>query len=166
MEIGIYGLNSNNEIKSRFLFFQIEPEETSYFAPINSSQINLGTSTNKWKTLNGVNPGALSLPDMGTTADINYFDFTSTITPLDGTDIFYCPPVDGWMTIIIAGTALALFEDASSSNPHVQGSGATAAPVKGYCEATIPVHKHVRVKINAIGTSVYMAQVRPCMGNV
>lgn len=31
------------------------------------NNLNLGTSTNKWKTLNGINPGALSLPDMGST---------------------------------------------------------------------------------------------------
>lgn len=127
---------------------------------------NLGNSTYRWKSFNGVNPGALSLPDMGTTADVNYFDFISTITHLDGTDNFYTPTVDGWMTVVIAGTALSLFEDAASATNHNQGSGVSVAPVKGYCLATIPVHKNVRVKINAIGTSVYMAQVRPCMGNV
>lgn len=31
---------------------------------------NLGTSTNKWKTLNGINPGALSLPDYNSYLDI------------------------------------------------------------------------------------------------
>ena len=32
------------------------------FVPQTNNEYNLGTSTNKWKTLNGINPGALSLP--------------------------------------------------------------------------------------------------------
>jgi hypothetical protein len=64
------------------------------------------------------------------------------------------------------GTALSLFEDANSGNNHNQGSGVSAAPVNGYCLATIPVHKSKRVNIQATGTSIYMAQVRPCLGNV
>lgn len=37
---------------------------------LGSGSNNLGTSTNKWKTLNGINPGALSLPDHNSYLDI------------------------------------------------------------------------------------------------
>ena len=43
------------------------------FYPISNSEINLGTTTNKWKTLNGINPGALSLPSN------NRIDILSTL---------------------------------------------------------------------------------------
>jgi hypothetical protein len=34
------------------------------FIPNNNNRFNLGDSTNKWKSFNGINPGALSLPDI------------------------------------------------------------------------------------------------------
>ena len=37
------------------------------FRPIANKTHNLGTSSYQWKTLNGINPGALSLPDMDST---------------------------------------------------------------------------------------------------
>ena len=37
---------------------------------LGSGSNNLGTSTNKWKTINGINPGALSLPDSNSYLDI------------------------------------------------------------------------------------------------
>ena len=40
----------------------IDESRNYYLRPNTDSNISLGTSTNKWKTLNGVNPGALSLP--------------------------------------------------------------------------------------------------------
>ena len=65
----------------------------------------LGTSTNKWKTLNSINPGALSLPDYN-----NYLDVTSNIpvASLDGTQIdlnTYLADKTGWLSIVIADTA-------------------------------------------------------------
>lgn len=35
----------------------------AFFRPSANNEFNLGTSSNKWKTLNGINPGALSLPN-------------------------------------------------------------------------------------------------------
>ena len=76
-----------------------------YFRPLNNATINLGDSTKKWKTLNGVNPGALSLPDYN-----NVLDVTSEvpIASLDGsTDINlndYVPNITGWLSIVIANT--------------------------------------------------------------
>ena len=40
------------------------------FYPKTTNEYNLGTPTHKWKTLNGINPGALSLPDHSSYLDI------------------------------------------------------------------------------------------------
>jgi len=109
LEIGIYGLNSNNEIKNRFLLFQLEPDETSSFFPLNNSQINLGTSTNKWKTLNGLNPGALSLPSGRTTENTDWFNVAGDILPTGGnatsfsraTANYFTPAKDGWLALAV-----------------------------------------------------------------
>lgn len=57
---------------------------------------NLGTSTNKWKTLNGINPGALSLPKTDAMIPINVSGFL-----FDGSDEFM-PDVSGLFSSGIA----------------------------------------------------------------
>ena len=56
---------------------------------------NLGTSTNKWKTLNGINPGALSLPsDNYSTANLDPTNWNTT-----GSENTYTAPSDGWLGV-------------------------------------------------------------------
>lgn len=61
---------------------------------LGSGSNSLGTSTNKWKTLNGINPGALSLANVA-----EHVDVTSQVVNTDGifryTNNFY----DGWLVI-------------------------------------------------------------------
>ena len=73
--------------------------------PYDNNTYDLGSSSYKWKTLNGVNPGALSLPDYN-----NYLDVTSNIpvASLDGTQIdlnIYLADKTGWLSIVIADIA-------------------------------------------------------------
>ena len=69
--------------------------------PVNTTVAELGTSTNKWKTLNGINPGALSLPRGYTEegADKDYINIASVIQTLDGTIYNYTMPDNGWISI-------------------------------------------------------------------
>ena len=51
----------------------------SNFIPSANNSYDLGSSSYQWKTLNGVNPGALSLPSMSyINLDTTNFDVTST----------------------------------------------------------------------------------------
>ena len=71
----------------------------------------LGSVTNRFKSLNGVNPGALSLPNY---SDTTYIDISGSIVPPSGeTEINknlghneYTPPVDGWLSIRCDGAFL------------------------------------------------------------
>ena len=66
------------------------------FRPQQGNAINLGTSTNKWKSFNGINPGALSLwSNNYISLDTTGFDVTATTI---GT---FTPTVDGWATLVI-----------------------------------------------------------------
>ena len=77
-------LNVNNSIK--------EPQ----FSPTHN-KINLGTSTNKWKTFNGLNPGALSLPSRNyISLDTTGFDVTATTIGA------FTSTVDGWAILSIS----------------------------------------------------------------
>lgn len=59
---------------------------------------NLGTSTNKWKTLNEINPGALSLPNCGDRVKV-----ISQVVNTDGAFQYTNNLYDGWLVV----TALA-----------------------------------------------------------
>ena len=62
-------------------------------SPTQNNYCNLGTSSNKWKTLNGINPGALSLPSSTDKIEISIPQGAST----------YTPPSDGWLQVDAVG---------------------------------------------------------------
>ena len=62
--------------------------------PLTNNATDLGTSDNKWKTLNGCNPGALSLPNLDSDG---YVDLSSNLT--ENVQYSYTPTVDGWLTL-------------------------------------------------------------------
>ena len=65
--------------------------------PMQNNITDLGTSTNKWKSFNGINPGALSLPSNSyVNVDTTGFDVTKTTI---GT---FTPTIDGWANLVIA----------------------------------------------------------------
>ena len=69
--------------------------------PETDADIELGTSTNKWKTLNGINPGALSLPGEYSSSVTEY------ITDKTGGNNAYTAPADGWVGIQASSATLA-----------------------------------------------------------
>ena len=65
--------------------------------PFQSNNTDLGTSAKKWKSFNGINPGALSLPSMAwISLDTTGFDTTATTI---GT---FTPTIDGWAILSIS----------------------------------------------------------------
>jgi hypothetical protein len=61
--------------------------------PYTTDTYNIGTSTKKWKTLNGVNPGALSLPDFTSETGVSLSAGANTYTPV----------LSGWLSISTTG---------------------------------------------------------------
>lgn len=131
---------------------------------------DLGTSTKKWKTLNGVNPGALSFPNY---SDTTYIDISGSIVPPAGeTEInknlesnYYTPPIDGWLSIRIDGAKyLQIYRNAYNC------PGVTAGDGTGNIKliATLPVRKNetytIRIKKDSAGIEYYL--LYPCLGNV
>ena len=64
----------------------------------NLTSSRLGTSTNPWKLINDVNPGALSLPDNYKQLVVDTTDWNTT----GGTNV-YTPPANGWLHIRVSG---------------------------------------------------------------
>ena len=130
---------------------------------------NLGTSTNKWKTLNGINPGALSLPDYN---DTTYIDISGSIVPPSGeTEINknlgfneYTPPIDGWLSIRCDGATFLQIYRNNYNCPGITSCNPSGAKLV----VTLPVRKNVtytiRIEKDSAGTEYY--QLYPCLGNV
>ena len=161
--------NTNNDIIENNIFFETNQGGTDWnLYPSLNAGINLGTSTNKWKTFNGINPGALSLPNY---SDTTYIDISGSIVPPSGeTEINknlgpneYTPPVDGWLSIRCDGaTFLQIYRNAYNC-PGVTSCDPDGAKLV----VTLPVRKNVTytIRIKTSGTTnIY--QLYPCLGNV
>lgn len=164
-QIGLYSLKSDNTTTSQFITFQLANDGNAAFRPFFTDQkISLGTSTNKWKTLNGINPGALSLPNIEASINIagDITDFTGA------TQVSLSSSYLGWIYIQI---------------PNVQGDyievqvGNTASiryfVYAGYrdsldfMEVLVPKPQVVtKVRVKATGGAVSKALFYPCLGNV
>lgn len=143
----------NDTVNKRYAYLRGD------FRPYANNSFNLGTSTNKWKTLNGINPGALSFPNLASAINI-----ASSITNTAGGDNFYTAPSDGWVSVIVVGTSnLMVF--APSGNTIYYGSHAMSPDNEGYTWCSIPVPAGYRARIRVNGT-VNKALFLPCLGNV
>jgi hypothetical protein len=130
--------------------------------PITTSVTDLGTSTNKWKTLNGVNPGALSLPDISNAISIDTTGWDLTGNAFSPN--WYMPTVDGWLCVIaFAGTMtdawLDIWVDA------LWGQSASQSP-SGELFCMIPVRANLNVRIRVKASSIYDARLFVASGNV
>ena len=120
-----------------------------------SNNVNLGTSTNKWKTLNGVNPGALSLPNASPSG------FISKSLPSSGGTI--TAEVDGWFEIRTKATspnALIQLFVAGGSSIYAKNTGDTLI-------ISVPLRAGIGVTIfyRDIETPT-VCRLVPCVGNV
>ena len=125
--------------------------------PAATNTYNLGTSTNKWKFLNGVNPGALSLPSS------SYVEIDTTNWDLTGaTSQSYTPTVHGWLYISIqniAGNYLSVVGTRGAVS--MDGTGVQAG-----LRAMLPVVANGSVSITVKTGSIFVARFYPSLGNV
>ena len=125
VQIGVATTDANNHIvldtSKGYVNFYTGSSGTDNkveFYPVNTAISNLGTSTNKWKTLNGINPGALSLPDLS----------SGTGVSLSAGANSYSPPSSGWLSINLTGAISVVCGDFCHSGtdmisvPVVKGS--------------------------------------------
>lgn len=122
---------------------------------------NLGTSTNKWKTINGINPGALSLPNIA-----NGINIDTTNWNLTGVANTFTPASDGYIYLRVEHTSTPPkivwyinSYNAYSDNRTISTPGALSS---GF----IPVIANTPISILITATSIRSAKFYPCIGNV
>ena len=159
--------NSNNQEIRRTLRLDTDQNGDNWsFYP--SADINLGISTNKWKTLNGINPGALSLPDLNTAQSIDRTGWVydgSTYNPIKLSSTDTNMTKNGWLYVRISSTGssdkLSIKYNSIGDKYPTSSFGDTG----GCIEVFVPV---------IAGSSVYLCATKdlqfckfyPCLGNV
>ena len=144
-----WGYNSTNSVNNVSF--------SSNLTPQNSNTYNLGTTTNRWKTINGVNPGALGLPS-GNYEPLNTKDWDLT----GATGQSYTPTVNGWLFISIqniAGNYLSIVAGRGAIS--IDGTGA-----QNGLRAMLPVIANESVGITVKTGVIFAARFYPMQGNV
>lgn len=119
----------------------------------------LGLSTDKWDKINGINPGALSMPNLSAGVDIS-----SYVTDLAGGINNFTPTVDGYISICTTSSGA----NASFIKQGDFGASSRDVTISGtrYGYVCLPVVKNVAVDMVVISTSIGFAKFYPCQGNV
>jgi len=127
--------------------------------PSATDTYNLGSSTNKWKSFNGINPGALSLP-----STTGLIDIRSSITSLDGVTVnTFTPQVDGWLLVNGRGLVNNAFISVAQGRIGAKGINNEA---NDRCAVLIPVVAGVEVNAVCKLSSLTWANIVPCQGNI
>lgn len=136
--------------------------------PSTNGTLNLGTSTYKWKTLNGINPGALSLPNYDETkalaVDTTGWTYDgSTANQLKINNAIQT--INGWLFIRIENVA-------STDRVIIRFNGNLASdPAMGFSPAGTGINLIMPIPANKI-TNIYLTKsplhvkFYPCLGNV
>ena len=158
------GLRANGD---RFIY--TDGAWRNNLSPYPGDNVSLGSSSNKWKTLNGINPGALSIPDGADSGASSSFTPDTTNWPKDGTAFQATMPIVGWLRITIknvAGNYAFVRRGTAGANlPWQIFADPTFATDFAEVTLNVPVTDVTyTIRINSSGG--FTAKVYPCLGNV
>lgn len=136
--------------------------------PDDNSTAALGTSTNKWKTLNGINPGALSLPVREYN---NSIALDTTDWVYDGTAFSISMAMPGWVVIIAENVDASDFiKIRLTSFTRSPGLDFVAVNISGSysIKACFPIDSIMCLvlKLTNGASSIKYARYYPMLGNV
>ena len=131
----------------------------------------IGLSTDKWDKINGVSPGALSLPDLTAGVDISgYLTNAGTTTPSE-----YTPTVDGWLVLAISADSPAFIRvfstagiDATAYSERNEFGSTSGGTYSRYAALTVPCRQNDKQNIIIMPSTmgIVKAMFYPCKGNV
>ena len=140
--------------------FSLRPTKQGTNQPI---KYELGNSLSKWDTINGINPGALSLPDLDNGIDISGYITVNGANK----ESLYTPPTNGWISVALTRTSGSVAVMLKQGNIASSGHRVEQENVTATCNATLPVKGGVQVSINsALADRIVFAYFYPCQGNV
>lgn len=144
-----------------------------YVRPSVSGVVDLGLASNKWKSFNGINPGALSLPNLSASSRVN---ISGNMAPDSYGNIKFTPQIDGWVYVdfnvasatITSGTVMYVqVKDNSLANTSF---AINSIKVDGsnhiFVWTPVWANRQMIIQVNFSGFSVDKAYIYPCLGNV
>ena len=157
---GFWISNDGSDSEQSFLVNRVIPET--------DNATDLGTTTNRWKTLNGVNPGALSLPDYSRAMNIDTTNWSK-----DGSMIVYTPTFDGWLQITIPNDD----DDQGNKSNMIAILDSGTSPLAGFSVSNVlgsrlyflyPVRasRTYWLYVKSYSTTITTARLVKCLGNV
>lgn len=136
----------------------------SAWLPSPTKEIDCGSSSNKYKSFNGVAPGLMSFPDISAAVDISAY-----ISVTDGQNILstYTAPADGWISINLGRSSGSVGLIISNGNYSISGRDNSFPDAHRECPGILPVFKNDTVTIlSSLAGSVLWAYFYPCQGNL
>ena len=141
-------------------YYSVNFDSDGNFNPEQSNSINLGTFTNKWKSFNGINPGALSLPSgtvgMNVIGDVSVVSTEKKLSK----DI----TITGFVYVDVSFTSsnrLNLYNDTKKY-------GIWLPCDSGRIRQIMPISAGDRLEFNVLdaGSTINAIQIFTCQGNV
>ena len=121
-----FWLNRNNITKG-FRLRLSSDGATSSVVPTNDSETDLGTTSARWKSFNGLNPGALSLPGEWISIDTTSWGNTG------GNSAIYVAPFDGWLGVTVISESTS--PDITEYVAIARGSGGSSSQFSYWAQA-------------------------------
>lgn len=156
--------NDGSQVQSGISHLLNKSGEQDWFYPTISGKTHLGTSSFKWATFNGLNPGALSFP--GKYSSSMVVDTTNFAT--DGTTNVFTPQLDGWLTVRARKTGFTsiAIRDVTTAIGNCISTNDLAV-TSDFLETSLPVRAGDTVNINvSITSGNWYVILVPCQGNV
>lgn len=173
---GIYTDDANNNnrkiadgTKGRMIIRVGEKNSETYLeVEPRASNAALGNSSSKWKTINGINPGALSLPDCQVTQSIDrtgwvYDGATYNTVLLATTDTNMTK--NGWLYVRMANTTSSDKLTVKYNSTADRYPANTFGDAGGCIEAFVPVVADTNIYVLAT-KDLSFCKFYPCLGNV
>ena len=134
------------------------------------ASFGLGETGYYWDTINGINPGALSLPNFNYSDSNKWIDISGNITDETGGGNEYDPTVDGWVVIYAENNPTSLRVNVHAPRPSIKKylASATGVTIDGMMIVSVPAPAGSRVYIyfNKGSGSLGAATFITCLGNV
>ena len=161
LQLICFGYPTSGNAYQRRINFRTYRDGTSTLYPESSGLIDLGTSGNKWKTLNGINPGALSFPsNSGASFSGDITNTTGTVTNSKTWT------VNGWGYIRVPNRATSDFVSVVTSGSYeaylVTGTGAGNTNIGVFFPIVAGRTYNIYISTSGNVTAYYF----PCLGNV
>ena len=131
--------------------------------PNSNNTYECGNNSNKWKSFNGINPSALSMPDLS-----NGIDISSYLSVGASTNDSYTAPANGYIGVIFASSsACGCYVYNYTDGVFMRSNSITDSTYTNVCGCFIPILKNQTLNISTRVTErIVSAKFYPCQGNV